>query len=87
MGVVTALYVPLGLVFAAVWLILLAVTRISAVAGIAAAVSAPVAAAMTGRFDLVLMLLALALIVIWKHGGNIERLLAGTEPRVGRARD
>jgi hypothetical protein len=29
------------------------------------------------------MLLALALIVIWKHGANIERLLAGTEPRIG----
>ncbi len=87
MGVATALYIPLGLVFAAVWLVLLATVRISAVAGIAAAISAPVAAAVTGRFDLVLVLLALALIVIWKHGGNIERLMTGTEPRVGRARD
>ncbi len=25
-----------------------------------------------------------ALIVVWKHGANIERLLAGTEPRIGR---
>jgi glycerol-3-phosphate acyltransferase PlsY len=49
----------------------------------AAAVSAPLSAALFGRFDLVLMLLALALIVIWKHGANIERLLAGTEPRIG----
>ena len=45
--------------------------------------SAPVAAALFGRFDLVLLLLALALIVVWKHRDNIERLLAGTEPRVG----
>ena len=49
-----------------------------------AAISAPLAAAVLGRFDLVLLLIALALIVIWKHGANIDRLLAGTEPRIGR---
>lgn len=84
MGVVVALHWPLGLVYAVVWLGLLATIRISAVAGMAAAVSAPLAAAVMGRFDLVLLLIALALIVIWKHGANIERLLAGTEPRIGR---
>jgi glycerol-3-phosphate acyltransferase PlsY len=86
MGVVLALHWPSGLVYAAVWLGLLAALRISAVAGMAAAISAPVAAALWGRFDLVLMLLAFALIVVWKHGDNIERLLAGTEPRVGRSK-
>lgn len=86
MGVVLALHWPAGLVYAAVWLGLLALIRISSVAGIAAAVSAPVAAAFMNRFDLVLLLLALALIVLWKHGENIERLLAGTEPRIGSKR-
>jgi glycerol-3-phosphate acyltransferase PlsY len=86
MGIVVALHWPAGLVYAGVWLGLLATVRISAVAGMAAAVSAPLAAALFGRFDLVLMLLALALIVIWKHGDNIERLLDGTEPRIGGRR-
>ncbi|WP_448501753.1 glycerol-3-phosphate 1-O-acyltransferase PlsY [Sphingomonas sp.] len=86
MGIVLALHWPLGLVFAIVWLSLLAGLRISSVAGMTAAVSAPVTAAMTGRFDLVLLLLALALIVLWKHGENIDRLLAGNEPRIGRRR-
>ena len=49
----------------------------------AAAISAPVTAALVDRFDIVLPLLAFALIVLWKHGGNIERLLEGTEPRIG----
>jgi acyl phosphate:glycerol-3-phosphate acyltransferase len=84
MGVVLALHPPLGLVYAVVWLGLLGVLRISSLAGMAAAVSAPVAAALFGRFDLVLLLLALALIVLVKHGANIGRLLDGTEPRVGR---
>ena len=86
MGVVLALHWPIGAVYAAVWVGLLATVRISSVAGMAAAIAAPLAAALFGRFDLVLLLLALALIVLWKHGENIERLLAGTEPRIGRAK-
>ncbi len=87
MGIVLALYWPIGLVYALLWLGLLATVRISSLAGILAAASTPVSAALLGRFDLVLLLLALALIVLWKHGANVERLLAGTEPRVGRTRD
>lgn len=84
MGIVLALHWPLALVFALVWLGLLALLRISSVAGMAAAVSAPVSAAATGRFDIVLLLLGLALIVLWKHRQNVERLLSGNEPRIGR---
>jgi acyl phosphate:glycerol-3-phosphate acyltransferase len=83
MGIVVALHWPSGLVFAATWLGLLALLRISSAAGMAAAISAPVGAALFGRFDLVLLLLALALIVLWKHRANLERLLSGTEPRIG----
>ncbi len=86
MGVVLALYWPSGLVYAAVWLGLLATVRISSVSGMTAAISAPVSAAFFGRIDLVLMLLALALIVLWKHRENIDRLLSGSEPRVGSKR-
>ena len=87
MGIVVALHWPSGLVYAAVWLGLLAALRISSLAGITAAISAPVSAAFWGRIDLVLLLLALALIVLWKHRENVDRLLSGTEPRVGRKRE
>ena len=70
-------------VYAVVWLGLLGTVRISSVAGIAAALSTPFAAALFNRFDLVLLLLSLALIVLWKHRENVERLFAGTEPRIG----
>ena len=83
MGIVLALHWPSGIVFAVLWLGLLATLRISSVAGMAAAVSAPVSAAVMDRFDLVLLFVVLALIVLWKHRENIERLLAGTEPRIG----
>ncbi|RYY47158.1 MAG: glycerol-3-phosphate 1-O-acyltransferase [Sphingomonadales bacterium] len=83
MGIVLALHWPSGLVYAAVWLGMLAALRVSSLAGMAAAVSAPVSAAWFGRIDIVLLLLALGLIVLWKHRDNIDRLLSGTEPRLG----
>ena len=83
LGVSLALSWPIGVVYAAVWLAVLALFRFSSLAGIVAALSAPVAAAMFDRFDLVLLLLSLALILSWKHRENIDRLLEGTEPRVG----
>ncbi|MEP9358235.1 glycerol-3-phosphate 1-O-acyltransferase PlsY [Sphingomonas sp. KR3-1] len=84
MGVVLALYWPSAIVFAVVWLGLLAALRISSMAGMSAAISAPVSAAFFGRIELVLPLLALTMIVLWKHRANIDRLLNGTEPRVGQ---
>jgi glycerol-3-phosphate acyltransferase PlsY len=83
MGIVLALYWPSALVYAVIWLGLLALLRFSSLAGMAAAVSAPVSAAFFSAFDIVLPLLALALLVLWKHRDNIDRLLNGTEPKVG----
>ena len=82
-AIVLTLHWPAGIVFATVWLGLLATLRISSVAGMTAAVTAPVAMAWFGEFDAVLPLLAMALLCVWKHRGNIDRLLSGTEPRVG----
>ncbi|MHC9417075.1 glycerol-3-phosphate 1-O-acyltransferase PlsY [Sphingomonas citri] len=85
MGVALALHWPLGAVFAALWLGLLALLRISSLAGMAAAISTPVTAAVLGEFDLVPLLMGLAALVLWKHRANIARLVDGTEPRVGRS--
>jgi glycerol-3-phosphate acyltransferase PlsY len=74
-------------IFAAVWLGTLALTRYSSAAGMAAALLAPASAALLRRFDTALLFLCFALLVIWKHRANLERLIAGTEPRVGRSRD
>ncbi|WP_239018118.1 glycerol-3-phosphate 1-O-acyltransferase PlsY [Sphingomonas flavalba] len=86
LGVALALYWPVGSVFALVWVGALALFRYSSVGGMAAAVSAPLVAAICGRFELALLLIALALMVLWRHRANIERLLAGTEPRIGGAK-
>ena len=92
-GVATFLGILIGLlpmaaaIYAAVWIAGLLLTRYSSVAGIAAAASAPVSAALWGAESLFPMLLGFALLVVWKHHGNIARLRAGTEPRVGKGKD
>lgn len=86
LGILIALFWPCALIFATCWLVMLAGSRISSMAGMAAAISAPVSAAFFARFDLVLPMLALALLVIWKHRANIDRLIDGSEPGVGTPR-
>jgi glycerol-3-phosphate acyltransferase PlsY len=85
LGVLIPLLWHAAIVYAVVWIGLLLTARISSVAGMAAAASAPVVAAIMGRIELVPMLTGFALLVIWKHKDNLARLRAGTEPRVGRA--
>lgn len=84
LGLCLALYWPIGLAFAVVWLAIFAATRFSSLAGMAAAVASPVAAGMFGRLDLTVLLVALAGLVLWKHRANLARLRDGSEPRVGR---
>ena len=83
MGASLALARPIGLAYAVTWLGLLAITRISSLAGMTAAIVAPIAAWWLGRTDYALVLAAIAVLVLVLHRGNIQRLLAGTEPRVG----
>jgi glycerol-3-phosphate acyltransferase PlsY len=83
MGVALGLAWPIGLAYAVTWLGMLAVTRISSLGGMSAAVVAPLAALATGHADLAPVLAALAVLVLFLHRANIARLRAGTEPRVG----
>lgn len=83
-GVAFGLWWPLGLIYLAIWIGVLAITRYSSAGGLVAALVTPVIAFWTGRTEIGLLFVALALIVFWKHRGNIARLLAGTEPRIGR---
>jgi acyl phosphate:glycerol-3-phosphate acyltransferase len=83
LGILLALSAPVALVYAIVWIGLLLLVRISSVAGMSAALSAPLAAALLGREDLWLLLLGFALLVLWQHRSNLARLRAGQEPRIG----
>jgi acyl phosphate:glycerol-3-phosphate acyltransferase len=83
LGVTLALATPIGLAYAATWLAMLALTRISSLSGMTAALAAPVAAWFSGTQAFVPVLAAIAALVLWLHRANIARLRAGTEPKVG----
>lgn len=85
MGVMVALDWRIGAIYAALWLGVLALARISSAGGVVAALSVPLAAWAMGRGDLVPIGAALALLVLWRHRDNIGRLMRGTEPRIGGA--
>lgn len=85
-GVSLSLDWRIGVAYALVWLAMLAVTRISSLAGMAAAVAAPVAAWLTGNAVFVPVLAVLAVLVLVLHRPNIERLFRGEEPRIGSKR-
>lgn len=82
-GVAFGLSWPIGLAYAVTWLGMVRLTRISSLAGMSAAVVAPLAALALGHQDSAVVLAGLAVLVLWLHRANIARLRAGTEPKVG----
>ena len=83
-GVLIALLPVAAAAYAAIWIVLLLTLRFSSVAGMSAAVSAPIIALILHP-GLAPMLFAFAVLVLWKHRQNIIRLKRGTEPRIGNA--
>jgi glycerol-3-phosphate acyltransferase PlsY len=83
-GVLFGLDWRLGLATLAVWLVVAATLRYASAASIVAAVVAPFATALLLEWRSAVIVCAMALLMIWRHKGNVARLLAGTEPRLGQ---
>ncbi len=82
-GIAFAYAWPVGLAYAVCWIGLLALVRISSVAGMSAAVVAPLVALALGKGEAAWVLGIIALVVLFQHRANIARLIAGNEPKVG----
>jgi glycerol-3-phosphate acyltransferase PlsY len=77
----TALLLTLGL-----WLVVFALSRYVSLASITAAFGLPwIVWATQGSPTLIIAAVALSLLALWKHKGNIQRLLHGTEHRFTRS--
>ena len=84
LGTLIALSWPVGLLCCATWLVVAALTRISSASALVAAASGAVWAWAVGQQTLVVLALALAALVWVRHAANIRRIIAGTEPRIGK---
>lgn len=83
LGVMLALAWPVGLIACATWAGSARIWRISSLAALVSAATAPIWLALLGPPHAVWLGLAMAALVFWRHRGNIARLRAGTEPRIG----
>jgi glycerol-3-phosphate acyltransferase PlsY len=75
---------PVGLMACGTWLVVAFLLRFSSAAALGAFAVAPVAAAALGEWRLAGLAVVIGGSVYWRHKANISRLLAGTEPRIGR---
>ncbi len=88
-GVALALLpVALGISIA-LWLVVLALTRYVSVASIAAAFILPFAAWWPGRSSRTMIIVAamIGALAIYKHRTNMQRLMNGTENRIGKKKE
>jgi glycerol-3-phosphate acyltransferase PlsY len=84
LGVLVGLDPWLGLACLATWLAVARVFRISSLAALAAAALAPVyAGLLTGWNRTTLAVLVIALLLVYRHKGNLVKLVAGQETRIG----
>ncbi|MEN6527017.1 MAG: glycerol-3-phosphate 1-O-acyltransferase PlsY [Candidatus Polarisedimenticolia bacterium] len=84
LGVTLALAWPAGIAACLTWLATALVFRLSSLSALVAAASGPLWLWLWGPPGAVWLGLALGALVFSRHRTNITRLLAGTEPRIGR---
>jgi len=83
-GILLALYWPLGLAACATWLFFALTFRISSLAALAAAGFAPVWMQVLGNTEPLYLGIVLGILIYIRHWANIKRILAGTEPKIGK---
>ena len=86
-GLLLAMAWPVGLLWAASWLIVLALFRMSSLAGLISAALTPLFAWAFASPQITIFCGALAIAIFFKHSANIQRILKGTEPRIGSPKD
>ncbi|MGF1566758.1 MAG: glycerol-3-phosphate 1-O-acyltransferase PlsY [Nodosilinea sp.] len=86
LGVLFALAWPVALAALGVFALILALSRVVSLSSMAAALATVMLILVTGQpLAYMVLVVAGATYVILRHRSNIERLLTGTEPRLGQA--
>jgi acyl phosphate:glycerol-3-phosphate acyltransferase len=84
-GVLVALNAWVGLALVVTWMSVAFLFRYSSLAGLAAAVAAPLYVGwLQGGLPFVVVTLIMAVLLVWRHRSNVQKLLAGTEGKIGR---
>jgi glycerol-3-phosphate acyltransferase PlsY len=84
LGTLIALAWPVGLAACATWAVTAAITRISSLSALAAAALSGMWCFVFSRGDLLILTFALMVLVYIRHWPNLQRIKAGTEPKIGQ---
>ncbi|WP_456386320.1 glycerol-3-phosphate 1-O-acyltransferase PlsY [Profundibacter sp.] len=84
LGILWALYWPLGLAACATWLFFALLMRISSLGALGAAAMTPLWMLLTGHADMLALGAIFTIFIYIRHAANISRIRAGTEPKIGR---
>jgi glycerol-3-phosphate acyltransferase PlsY len=84
-GVLLALNPVLGVATLASWLVIAVFSRYSSLASLVAAAFAPFFQLLIwGMQPAMACIVPMSLLLVWRHGANIRKLLAGTESKIGQ---
>jgi len=84
LGLVVALHWPSALVFIAAWLATAYLTRYSSAGALVASLAVPASMMVFGLQGEAELFVALAILLWFRHAENIQRLLNGTEGKIGQ---
>ena len=82
-GVLLGLMPVMVLLFAAIWLAMAKITRYSSLSALVATAAVPIALYAAGHGKVAVLFAVMTAIAWIKHRANIQRLLSGTESRIG----
>jgi glycerol-3-phosphate acyltransferase PlsY len=83
LGVLAASYWPVGVGACAIWLLAAGTFRTSSLAALTALAGAPLIAVWLGAYPVAMAAGGLAVLSVYRHRANIERLMKGEEPKIG----
>jgi acyl phosphate:glycerol-3-phosphate acyltransferase len=84
LGTLLALDWRVGLAVCATWLVVALLTRISSLSALVASASAAGWLFLFGQGQMLVLAVLLAVLVWVRHVANLKRILAGTEPKLGK---
>ena len=82
-GTLFGFWWALGLIFVVTWLIVAIITRYSSLAALVASVVASVSVIFVANLQVATPFLIIAVTILIKHKGNIQRLVSGQESKIG----
>ena len=86
LGVTLALFFIAGIICCFVWLLVALVKKMSSLASLISSASAPIAAIFLNQPNAIILLVLMVGIVFFRHKQNIDRIIKGVEPKIGKTK-